>query len=272
MFMNDVDDGDISDGWMDELLSWPPEEAVLTNNFVIDSQNDPKMPENDSFSVEISNPLRLENSAKKCENLVSKNHKRARTPTQNGRKNKSFKGCSTPVPSTRGQVSQTPKNARKKWTELEDYKLNMLVRQYNERGEKPRWSELSGQFPDRTRRSCSQRYALLTRDSNTRLRGWSEDEDRCLTQVIQDIGDPSRVKNVTWNMISSFVPHRDHKQCRYRWINKLNPTINHSPWTTDEEDILMRLVPQLGTKPKKYQEYLPDRTTEQISSMIKKLM
>ncbi len=39
---------------------------------------------------------------------------------------------------------------------------------------------------------------------------------------------------------------RTPKQCRERWLNYLKPTINHGPWTQEEDDILIRQHAVMG--------------------------
>ena len=54
-------------------------------------------------------------------------------------------------------------------------------------------------------------------------------------------------------------------------MEHLDPTINRSAWTKEEEDILMEKFKEFGTKRREYQRFLPYRTTEQIGRMIKKM-
>ena len=44
-----------------------------------------------------------------------------------------------------------------------------------------------------------------------------------------------------WVGISKLIPGRNSKQCRERWCNNLDPSLNHGPWMKDEDDKLMNL-------------------------------
>lgn len=78
-------------------------------------------------------------------------------------------------------------------------------------------------------------------------------------------------------------PGRSGKQCRerfckilYRWHNHLNPKINKSPWSEEEEKILFRTHQEHGNRWKKIADELPGRTDNDIknkfySTMRKKL-
>ena len=43
-----------------------------------------------------------------------------------------------------------------------------------------------------------------------------------------------------WGVIGASLNGRTGKQCRERWHNQLDPAIRKDPWTTAEEDILLR--------------------------------
>ena len=43
-----------------------------------------------------------------------------------------------------------------------------------------------------------------------------------------------------WSLIASSLPGRIGKQCRERWYNQLDPSINTLPWTDSEDLILIQ--------------------------------
>lgn len=51
-----------------------------------------------------------------------------------------------------------------------------------------------------------------------------------------------------WSEISSLLPGRLGKQCRDRWYNQLDPTLNREPWTEEEDNILLKLHEKLGNR------------------------
>ena len=67
--------------------------------------------------------------------------------------------------------------------------------------------------------------------------------DAYLTKLVGQFG-PRR-----WSFIAShFTAGRGRvgKQCRERWGNHLDPDVSHSPWTLEEERVLMAAHVDLG--------------------------
>jgi hypothetical protein len=54
--------------------------------------------------------------------------------------------------------------------------------------------------------------------------------------------------NVDWAVIASKFDNRSAKQCRERWNEYLSPTIDHSPFTIEEDFIILRSQAKLGNK------------------------
>jgi hypothetical protein len=51
-----------------------------------------------------------------------------------------------------------------------------------------------------------------------------------------------------WREIAAFLPGRVGKQCRERWYNKLDPSLNRRPWTLEEDLQLFDLLKEHGSK------------------------
>lgn len=64
---------------------------------------------------------------------------------------------------------------------------------------------------------------------------WSIEEDQMLMNAVADIGQ------YNWKYISTRVPGRSAKQCRERWIGKLNPDNTRDKWSADEDNLLISL-------------------------------
>lgn len=83
-------------------------------------------------------------------------------------------------------------------------------------------------------------YVIMT--DNQKRGAWSQDEDLILLRLLKQHG-PSN-----WVKISSFLKTRSPKQCRERYHQNLKPTLNKSPITHEEGEIIRELVSKKGKK------------------------
>jgi myb proto-oncogene protein len=63
-----------------------------------------------------------------------------------------------------------------------------------------------------------------------------------------------------WATIAEAIPNRTARQIRERWVNYLNPDVNHAPWTLAEEEILKMCVAELGQQWSKMVSFFENRT------------
>ena len=71
---------------------------------------------------------------------------------------------------------------------------------------------------------------------------FTSDEDERLRYLVKQLGDQN------WALISSFMPGRLPRQCRERYIGYLSPNLNKSPWTPEEDRVLLRKLLEYGPK------------------------
>lgn len=69
---------------------------------------------------------------------------------------------------------------------------------------------------------------------------WSIDEDNALRALI-DV-------HSAWRIVASGLVGRTGKQCRARWHNHLDPSINRGPWREEEDTLIRTLVALDGTR------------------------
>lgn len=63
-----------------------------------------------------------------------------------------------------------------------------------------------------------------------------------------------------WSDIAKLVPgNRIGKQCRERWFNHLDPELKKSPWTEEEDEILISTQVIVGNSWSRVANYLPGR-------------
>ena len=94
---------------------------------------------------------------------------------------------------------------------------------------------------------------------------WCKDEDDKLIEAVQLHG----IDN--WKAVAAIVTGRSAKQCRDRYKLKLDPTINHGPWTKVEDDRLLELAGEYGRAWTKIARNMPGRTENAVKSRISSL-
>jgi hypothetical protein len=89
---------------------------------------------------------------------------------------------------------------------------------------------------------------------------WSNAEDEILIAVIQKNGPAN------WNQIAKNLNGRTGKQCRERWISKLSPQYTAEPWTSEEDETLLRIQSECGNRWARVRAALPSRSTIAIKN------
>jgi hypothetical protein len=74
-----------------------------------------------------------------------------------------------------------------------------------------------------------------------------------------------------WAEIAALIPNRTAKQIRERFENYLKPTVNMSPWTAEEEQMIQTLVGEMGQQWGKMTGRFNNRTDIQIKHRYLKM-
>jgi myb proto-oncogene protein len=120
-----------------------------------------------------------------------------------------------------------------KWTEEEDIKLKDAVQMHGSNN----WGAIATLVLGRTKKNCWERWHNSLNPSITlpagRRGSWTVLEDNKLKDAVQAHGG----KN--WGAIAALVPGRTQSQCRNRWHNILDPSIDRTSgrrgkWTSIE--------------------------------------
>jgi hypothetical protein len=87
---------------------------------------------------------------------------------------------------------------------------------------------------------------------------FKEDEDIRLQELVERFGTDN------WSAVAAEMRNRNARQCRDRWSNYVNPKIENSPWTKEEERLLEERHAHWGTKWCAIAHFFPNRSKNDI--------
>ena len=94
-------------------------------------------------------------------------------------------------------------------------------------------------------------------------------EDNCLKQIILEQGVEDWSVNAATLRVtcpSAGTKKRSGKQCRERWFNHLDPSVNKSKWTQAEQEKLFEIHKDYGNKWKQISAHMEGRTDNDIKN------
>ncbi|XP_030455408.2 LOW QUALITY PROTEIN: uncharacterized protein LOC115676605 [Syzygium oleosum] len=153
----------------------------------------------------------------------------------------------------RYQRSLNPCILKSEWTPDEDAQLRAAVEIFGESD----WQAVASALEGRTGTQCSNRWKKTLHPARQRVGRWTADEDKRLRVAVKLFGP----KN--WMKIADFVPGRTQVQCRERWVNCLDPSLNWNRWTPEEDAMLETAIAEHGYCWSKIAACLAPRTDNQ---------
>jgi len=96
---------------------------------------------------------------------------------------------------------------------------------------------------------------------------WSLDEDKLLLDAVFMYGIDK------WTAVAKFVGNKRTKsQCSQRWNRVISPSISRENWKKEEDELLMKLVEELGEKSwKRISQQMGSRSDTQCRYRFKQL-
>jgi hypothetical protein len=96
-----------------------------------------------------------------------------------------------------------------------------------------------------------------------RRRPFNDEEDETIRRFVRRNGAK------LWNILASELDERTPKQCRERWYNHLDPSIEKGPWTEQEDLIIAEKHAILGNKWAEIARFLPGRSDARVKNRWK---
>jgi hypothetical protein len=121
------------------------------------------------------------------------------------------------------------------------------------------WEDCVAFVPGKSVQQVAERWEKVL-NPNLVKGSWTREEDEAIIEYVRVNGTKQ------WTKLAAILPGRIGKQCRERWRNHLDPDVNRTPWSEEEDRILIELHEAMGNQWVKLAEYLPGRSDNAIKN------
>jgi len=128
------------------------------------------------------------------------------------------------------------------WTKDDDARLTEIMKKYKN----PRdWEPIAKEHgAGKSPKECHERWIRYLKPG-VRKGQWTDHEDAI---VIEAVTTSSEQPFTRWSDLAQRLPGRVGKQIRDRWVNHLNPNINHLPFSKEDDLLLWEGHKKLGKR------------------------
>lgn len=128
------------------------------------------------------------------------------------------------------------------WTKEDDFRLTEIMKKYKNPKE---WEPIANEFGrGKTAKECHERWIRYLKPG-VRKGQWQDHEDAIVVQAVSTSAEQPFTR---WSDLAQKLPGRVGKQIRDRWVNHLNPNINHLPFTREDDLLLWDGHKKLGKR------------------------
>jgi hypothetical protein len=128
------------------------------------------------------------------------------------------------------------------WSKEEDDHLTEVMKRFKNPKD---WEPIAKEHGfNKTAKECHERWIRYLKPG-VRKGQWTDHEDAIVVEAVSSSAEQPFTR---WSDLAQKLPGRVGKQIRDRWVNHLNPNINHMPFSKEDDLLLWEGHKQLGKR------------------------